>query len=176
MRRAHHEDPEAPIPPQPSAEDRPGRARALSTDVFAPPKAKAPRKPPTTDRRRRQQYAEEAEDIRGRRAWAEMRPGHFVALYVACHERVYGAAPTELDVGRTHALAVLAASRLLKQEFHEDPARMFDFLRWAWDREEAREKWRRDNRREGGRIGWRLQFGAALVTDYRVEASRRKHG
>jgi hypothetical protein len=104
--------------------------------------------------------------------WNEATPRHFVAAYAMLHERVYGAAPGELTP-TVRLQAAGAAGRMLKQEFDGDNAQMAAFLHWTWMREKGREDWRRANRREGGRIGWRLQFNGSLLTDYRVDKARK---
>jgi len=175
MRRANR-DPAAFIPSAPPEPVTGTRRRAKTTDEFAPPKPKAERKPPETSCSQRLKYFAEADVLRQASKWDDARPGHFVALYGMLHARTYGAPPAELERGRDYAQAILAAATLLKREFESDPARMFEFLRWTWAREEGREKWRRQNANGGSRIGWRLQFGAALITDYRVERARRQHG
>lgn len=103
--------------------------------------------------------------------WEDAIPRHFVAAYAILHEMVYGVAPAELTpVSRLRAART--ASLCLQREFGDDAAEMADFLRWTWTREREREKWRRANGREGGRIGVYLQFGA-LVTDYRLAIARK---
>lgn len=104
--------------------------------------------------------------------WANATPRDFVVLYAILHERVYGVAASELTPAeRLHAAG--AAARMLAREFAGDPNEMAEFMRWAWQREAVREKWRRDNNRDGGRIGWRLMFNGSLLTDWRLERTRR---
>lgn len=106
--------------------------------------------------------------------WGDFAPGHAVALWAACHQRVYGAAPAEADDAREYAQATFAARRLMQREFGGAPGALLDFMRWAWHREQGRERWRRQHGKEGGRLGWRLQFGAAMVSDYRLDAERKR--
>jgi hypothetical protein len=100
---------------------------------------------------------------------------HMVALYAVLHEKVYGIAPLELTP-KTRALAQTFVTRLMKREFSQgeslDFAAMFSFMRWAWKREESREKWRRDHGRTGFRISWTYMFNGSLVTDYRLDRAR----
>jgi hypothetical protein len=105
--------------------------------------------------------------------WQGAHGRHLVGLYAQLHEGVYGFAPSELDAPGW-AFASAAATRMVDRQFGADFERAVEFMRWVWRREEERERWRRANAREGGRIGWRLQFGAAaLVDDYRVDQARR---
>ena len=116
----------------------------------------------------------EAERMRLERSWGDAKPGHLVALYAWCHEQVYGVAPAELS-GLDWSGAAAMAAKLVRDEFGGKMAEVIEFMRWLWRREKAREKWRRDNDREGGRISWRTQFkGGACVTDYRIDKARRK--
>ena len=103
----------------------------------------------------------------GQETWGRAEARHFVALYAVLHERVYGAAPAEL---RSEAWwgAVSAAGKMLREEFGGEPARMLDFVRWTWRREQGREK-KRGDEQEVRRVGWKLQFLTRhLLTDYRV--------
>lgn len=113
------------------------------------------------------------DEMRATQQWRNARAAHFVALYAACHEQVYGFAPAELDAGKEYAQAQLAASRLIAQ-FGNDREEVLAFMHWTWRREESREKWRREQGTGGQRLGWRLQFHASLVSDYRVDVVRRK--
>lgn len=148
--------------------------RAKSIAEWAPPKAKAPKRPPETSKAARGRYAEEAERMRLEGDWAGLRAGHAVALYVALHERTYGVRPTELDHGREFAVAAFAVGRLLRGEFDGDVGRFLNYFGWAWHREGEREAWRRENGREGGRMGWRLCFSASLVSEHRVALERKR--
>jgi hypothetical protein len=98
--------------------------------------------------------------------WGPAYPRHFVALYVVLHEMVYGVTPAELGP-RPRVLAAGFAARMLEKEFDDDPGKMAAYVKWVWTREKDREEWRRKNGRDSGRIGWRLMFGPALLTDWR---------
>lgn len=113
--------------------------------------------------------------------WSKAEPGHYVALYVVLHHKVYGLKPAELDDGAQYFQAMRAAKAFYAgleahvRSFSKSiaPDDMVDFLRWTWAREEGRERWRRDNAKDGQRVGWRLQFGGAMLSDYRVDKLRR---
>lgn len=107
--------------------------------------------------------------IKDDKAWDEFTPKNFVALYCLLHGNVYGVIPEE--VRDSFSLAVGAAMRQLKNEFSGDKLRMVEFMRWTW----AREKKRNATRSEDNdfRIGWRLQFGRTLLSDYRVARARK---
>lgn len=106
-------------------------------------------------------------------AYNRMTASHFVALYALLHREVYGAEPLELLTA--FAPARSAADKLVRDEFGNRIERMFEFMRWVWQRERASEKRRRqDGVVDGRRINWRLMFATRhLVTDYRVELARR---
>lgn len=114
----------------------------------------------------------EVERMVDEHCWDGARGTHFVALHSMLHRRVYGVDPGY--GARERMLAAGAAARALGAEFGDDPAAMAEFVRWSWVREQGREKWRRANGREGGRLGWRLQFSGSLVADYRIDLARRK--
>lgn len=104
--------------------------------------------------------------------WSTASEGHYVALYVVLHHKVYGLKPAELDDGAQYFQAMRAAKAFYASTSLA-PDDMVDFLRWTWAREEGRERWRRDNAKDGQRVGWRLQFGGAMLSDYRVDKLRR---
>lgn len=141
---------------------------------FAAPKDPKKRRTPNTDKSKRERDAREVEERREANDWESARPGHMVALYAMCHEKIYGFIPNELDKGKEYALAVLSAARMLKGEFRGESKIMVEFIRWTWRREQSREKWRRERGQGGQRIGWRLQFNGSMVSDYRVDLARRK--
>lgn len=103
--------------------------------------------------------------------WDGASGHHFVALYEFLHRTVYG---VEADIDRkSRAFANAAAGRMLAKDFDGDATKAMLFVKWVWRREESREEWRRANRRDGQRIGWRLQFCfGSLVADYRVHCAR----
>lgn len=105
--------------------------------------------------------------------WEGTSARHLVALYALMHERVYGVAAAELGPKERYT-SCLRAGTLVKREFGGDYVEAVEFMRWAWTREKSREKWRRENGKDGGRIGPGLMFGGALLTDYRLAMARRR--
>ena len=103
--------------------------------------------------------------------WSEARGTHVVALYAWLHACVYGVEPSELTP-KQWGIAAAAATRMVDQEFKRDYGSAVQFLRWTWKREQKREEWRRQQHRDGGRIGWRLQFSNALIVEYRLSVAR----
>lgn len=106
--------------------------------------------------------------------WGDAQPREYVAAYALLHERVYGILPYELTpIARLRAAGL--AKRLLDTHFDGDGDAMGRFILWAWKREKEREDWRRKNphRAGAGRIGWSLQFGGALLSDWVVEGQRK---
>jgi hypothetical protein len=104
--------------------------------------------------------------------WSEALPGHFVALYAMLFEKVYGVGVADLGPSERF-FAMTAATRMLSKHFDDNTTVMADFMRWVWIREETREKFRRENHRGGGSIGWRLMFLGALVTEYQIDNVRK---
>ena len=103
--------------------------------------------------------------------WSAATASTFVALYSLLYERVYGV-PMR-TTGRERQLAVLRAGQMLRADFDGDAGAMATFMRWTWKREAEREEWRRQNARDGGSIGWKLQFGTHVLGDYRLAQARR---
>jgi hypothetical protein len=107
--------------------------------------------------------------------WAEARGRHFVAVYAIMFRKVYGiTVGSELSTKRSWELASSRATRLLTSEFADDPADLAEYMRWLWARELGREKWRRQNRQDGGMLSLELCFSGRLVTEWRLNEAR--HG
>lgn len=164
------------IPLDSPAPAPPTHVVALSLEEFAPPKRPKRKTRPSTGKTDRERFYTEAEEWRAAGRWDAFKPGHFVALYGLCHEKVYGIFPTELTQASTFALARMTAKRVLEKEFDGKVQLMRAFIAWTWKREEGREKWRRENGGHGGRIGWKWQFNQSLVTEYRIDLARRLNG
>jgi hypothetical protein len=104
--------------------------------------------------------------------WSGATPLHFVALYAALFRTVYGLDCAEVENTRIRAQAVAAAGQMLRDSFRDDPDAMLLFVRWSWKQECEREDWRRRNKRQGGTLGWRLQFSPKLLDEYRIGVMR----
>jgi len=103
--------------------------------------------------------------------WEPATAKHLVALYDRLHQRCYGVEPVEL--GPTERFnAGLLAGGMLKRHFDGDTTAMVSYMLWAWERELGVEKWRRETGRDGRRIGVRLMFSGAMLTDYRLHLAR----
>lgn len=163
--------------PEPPSEKQVAAAAAL--DALVAPKVARLRarsgKAPRTSRGSIERAREEAVAMAADADWSSARGTHLVALYEKLHEAVYGVLPAELD-GKNWALASAAAGRLVEKDFGGDPSKAVAFMRWAWRREQGRERWRRENGRDGSRIGWRLQFGGSMLTEYRISVARNPGG
>ncbi len=140
--------------------------------VGRPNGAAAPARGRGVSAAQRRRHMELAEQLCRTEEWAAAKPGVLVALYAKLHAHVYGVLPAELDSPREWLQACRAAGLLVKRDFGGDAARAVDFMAWCWDREEGRERWRREHGRDGGRIGWRLQFSRSLLSDWRVDQAR----
>lgn len=114
----------------------------------------------------------EVERRREEEDWKNVKPLVFVALYAQAHEFVYDIAPTALGP-KERKFAACAAARMLRTDFDDDSEAMAEFIRWTWDREMKREKWRRENKSPSNfRITWRLMFSGTLLDDWRVARLR----
>lgn len=121
----------------------------------------------------RTKHIAEVRDRWKRKEWDGMTAGKLVALYWLCHEEVYGVVPAEIDKANIWATAMMAAGSMVKRHFDDDIERAITFMRWVWTREQGREKWRRENKRDGQRINWKNQFSQDyLITDWRAAAMR----
>jgi hypothetical protein len=127
----------------------------------------------TKDRNR---YASELVSFMKARDWearrGELHVGHLVALYCWCHGEVYRVQPSELDQAHEFAVAIVMAKRFADQQFRGDLVEVVKFIQWCWKREHRNENWRLQNGHQGRRLTWRIQFSAALVTDYRLDLAR----
>lgn len=147
-------------------------SRVTSLDEFA---ARAPKKKKGLRSAARSEVddsLEEADRMREGNDFTKARPRHFVALYALFHKHVYGVHSGEL-IGKTWTAACLMAARILDREFAGDVDRFVSFIAWSW-RREKRAHARSDGDRR--RMGWRLQFSPALVTDYRVQLAKEQEG
>lgn len=118
------------------------------------------------------QHVERAKAAMKTGDWSGANGTTLVALVCVLHFNIYG---VELEMSpRERFIAARTAGLMLKREFGDDLQKMILFLRWTWRREREREEWRRKNGRDGGSIGWRLQFGPHLLTDYRLAAARKQ--
>jgi hypothetical protein len=117
--------------------------------------------------------SEEAFELIGSKRWSELTPRHLVAQWCKLHEHFYGVPVYQEVDGKAGLAAIAMAKTLVEREFRGDYEKACAFMRWTWQRERGREKWRREMGRSGGRIGWRLQFSSTLVTDYRLDLARR---
>lgn len=119
--------------------------------------------------------ADEAEEL-AKKDWRGARGVHLLVLWSQLHHDLYGVAPAEMDDARQRLDAARTADRCIAGQFKGDAPATVEFMKWAWAREVAREKWRRDNPEAsgGGRLTWRLQFSANVVSDYRVAMTRER--
>lgn len=101
-----------------------------------------------------------------------------MGLYALCHEMVYGVLPSELEEVRLFRLASREAARLLRSSFGGDVDSAVEYLKWVWGREKGRVQWAASQSppKERGRLGWRLSFSEAFVTDYRVAQASKRRG
>lgn len=149
----------ARVPPAPSA------SRVVSIDEWA---SRAPRRKRglrSTGVADIDRALEEVDEMKKRGDWGQARPRHLVALYYRLHAHVYQAEPAELR-GKVWTAACLMAARLLEREFKGETQRMVSFIGWAWGRE--RRAHAGSDNPDRRRLGWKLAFSPALVTDYRV--------
>lgn len=106
--------------------------------------------------------------------WSAATGATLVGLYAYCHREVYGVAPLELDQQAALRAAAKHALDFVVTHFEADFDAAVEFVKWSWMREKGREQWAAREGKERGRMGWRLQFSTRLLTDYRVDMSRRR--
>jgi hypothetical protein len=117
---------------------------------------------------------EELDDLIAHGEYEKMKPKHLVALWMRCHEKVYGVTPVE--PAKSLVWATNAAKKLVNDEFGGSVVAAVEFMRWTWQREQWREtKAKHDGEVRVGNIGWRIQFVLRyLLTDYRIDRARRR--
>ncbi len=121
----------------------------------------------------RAKHIEEVRERWKRKEWDGMTPGKLVALYWLCHDKVYGLVQVGIDKTCVWETAMKVAGSMVKRHFDNDIERAITFMRWVWTRERGRERWRRENKRDGQRINWKNQFSQDyLITDWRAAAMR----
>lgn len=142
---------------------------------WANPEAKTRGKSLSFGPARIKRYRQEVDRMRAARDWGKATPVHLVALYMYCHAAVYGVEAGEI-AGKTFGFASALAAKLVREKFEGSVANAVQFVRWTWIRERGREKWRCDNGRSGGRLGWRLQFSltSGLWEDWQIDLRRRR--
>jgi hypothetical protein len=150
-------------------DDKTARMDAFLGPKAGPKKTRAKSIPASAMLRARQQIVPMMVDG----DWNEAKGRHFVALFLVLHEAVYKVPCSEMD-GPTCFYAAGMAKKLQDQHFDGSPGALVAFVKWTWERESSREKWRRENSRDGGQIGYRLQFGAKFITDYRLAMARKE--
>lgn len=138
----------------------------------------ANRKPPAGTRRTTTQgplegLLEDAEKRAASGDWESASGRSFVGLYALCHRLTYGVDAVELEDRQTLQNATRAAAKALHVHFADDKSELVEFVKWVWEREKGRDQWAAQNGRARNRLGIRLQFAPALVTDYRVDQQRR---
>ncbi len=108
--------------------------------------------------------------------WEKVDGETLVGLYGLIHRMVYQVLPLELEQTRELRAAAREASRVLRQHFNGDVAAMVEFVKWCWERERGRAEWATREKKDRKRMGWRLQFGDAFVTDYRAAMMAKRRG
>lgn len=104
--------------------------------------------------------------------WDDCGARHLVALYAILHRKIYGIESEMTSTDRYQA--TMLAGNFAKRHFGGEHVEVAEYMRWIWNREAGREKWRRENSREGGHLGVRLVFSAGCVTEYRLAMARKK--
>lgn len=120
----------------------------------------------------RQKVLDELDSMLSSGEWGEARPVHLVELYCMLHERVYGVEALDLRGQLNRQAAARMVLTMLQRDFDSVVADVVEFMRWSWQREEAREEWRRRNNTGRRRLTWRMQFGGELLTEYLMQRVR----
>lgn len=118
-----------------------------------------------------QKFIDAAREFARSGDWSNAEGKHFVALYEWMHQEVYGIDSCTTPMDRLGAVS--AANAMLRNKFDGKPSDMAAYMRWLWARERGREKWRREEKRDGGRLTWRALFVTTYIYgDYRVATIR----
>lgn len=156
--------------PTPPAEAR-RRLRALRTRLPSPdglPPLQTTKRPPKPFQPHLRAAAD-LEALNGSK-WQRAEPRHLVALYAYLHGQVYKVDPEELTRAPLEWLgAVSAATKLLREEFGDDPVAAVEWVRWVWQREKRGcERRAKVGETSDFRITWRYMFcRRGLLVDYR---------
>lgn len=100
--------------------------------------------------------------------WRLASDAAVLGLYSLLHLRVYGVLPAELD-GPDYRAALSRAKFVCTQL---TPQGAYSLVRWTWKRAESQEQSRKDDADNGFRIGWRYQFSASMITNFKVAQAR----
>ena len=109
---------------------------------------------------------EAAKVMRDTKSWVAAKPGHLVALWAWCHERVYDVAPTEDLQPAQFSRYCIKAALVLRKSFDGNVEQVTGFMRWTWAREQLR--FARRDPFDYRRLGAGLHFSSALIGDWRV--------
>ena len=138
--------------------------------------AKGPRSPDVVG-----EAAQEAAAMLKSRNFDKADAHNVLSAYAVLHNEVYGVAPGEIigagkEAQKNRAGALSRIRAIASKDFSGDFAPFLDLLRFTWTRERFREEQARKRNvpREGGRISWRIQFCESLLTEWKVDLSRRR--
>jgi hypothetical protein len=104
--------------------------------------------------------------------WSEFSARHVVALYDLMFKKTYGIEPV-MTAAERHRF-VMQAAQFVKREFGDDFDAALDFYQWLWAREIDREKWRRENGREGGSLSMWSMVASKPLNEYRLSLTRKR--
>lgn len=155
-----------------TTKETPSKAMRTLLDEVAAKKERRKSRPKTIAASVFSRSLSEVDEMNRTGDWSDATAGHLVALYDRMHTKCYGVDCAELGPSERYNVAMFAGT-FVKREFDGDYTRAVEFMNWAWTREIANEKWRRENGRTNARrIGARLMFGGSLLSDYRVALAR----
>lgn len=102
--------------------------------------------------------------------WAGLTATTFVQLWVWCHREIYGVDPT---FNKTQwPMFRKQMGSVCKREFDGNFEAMLKYARWAWDREQSYEEWRRRTDKSTTPKTASSLFSTRLLTEYRVQCAR----
>ena len=116
---------------------------------------------------------EDAEKRAASGDWSQAVVRSFVGLYAMCHRMTYGVDATDLADKGTFQMSTRMVTKVLHDLFNDDKDDLVEFIKWTWEREKGREEWAAREGKSRNRMNVRTQFSASMVTDYRVDQSRR---
>lgn len=106
--------------------------------------------------------------------WVGSKGSTFIGLYAMCHEMVYTVIPDELYAAGIFKAAARNAANAMHELFDDDPVKVVQFMKWAWEREKRKHEWAQRQGFDRNRMSWKWQFSLNMLTDYRVSLTQKR--
>lgn len=105
--------------------------------------------------------------------WDNCEARHLIALYEKLHLLCYDVDDASLTPESRYK-ATMMALNFVKREFSGNFEKAIAYFRWAWGKERATEKWRRENNVDGKHLTWYSLFSGWMLTKYRLHLARKR--